>query len=509
VLHNNRADARRRARRRRGPLYLGRQGLIYCAHAGRSGAGVAGYFNEMYHDDRVRPPYARLQDWMAAMPAELRSLKQAEAEHLFRRIGITFAVYGEGGDPDRLIPFDMFPRVFTHAEWTRLERGIKQRARALNAFLSDVYGRGEIVRAGRIPAALVYQNDAYEKAVAGFVPPKGVYSHIVGIDLVRTGPDEFFVLEDNCRTPSGVSYMLENREIMMRMFPELFQANRILPVDSYSDLLRRTLASVAPAKCAGEPCIVILTPGHFNSAYYEHSFLADLMGVELVEGQDLFVEGEFVWMRTTEGPRRVDVIYRRIDDAFLDPLCFRPDSMLGVPGLMDVYRSGGVAICSAPGAGVADDKAVYTFVPDMIRFYLGEEPILQNVPTWQCGRESDLRHVLAHLPELVVKEVHGSGGYGMLVGPKSTADQIAAFRDKILADPGNYIAQPTLALSTVPTFVAEGVAPRHVDLRPYCLVGERIELVPGGLTRVALTDGSLVVNSSQGGGVKDTWVLAE
>ena len=467
------------------------------------------YFNEVFQDGQVRQPYARLQDWMQAMPAELRQMKQAEAEALFRRIGITFAVYGEGGDPDRLIPFDMFPRVFSASEWSRLDRGVKQRARALNAFLVDVYGRGEIVRAGRIPARLVYQNAAYEKAAVGFVPPKGVYSHIVGIDLVRTGPDDFFVLEDNCRTPSGVSYMLENREIMMRMFPDLFRENRIQPVEHYPEQLRRTLASVAPAKCENDPTVVILTPGHFNSAYYEHSFLADLMGVELVEGQDLFVEGEFVFMRTTEGPRRVDVIYRRLDDAFIDPLCFRPDSMLGVPGLMDVYRSGGVSICSAPGAGVADDKAVYTYVPEMVRFYLGEDPILQNVPTWQCAKSDDLKYVLAHLPELVVKEVHGSGGYGMLVGPKSSSEQIEAFRAKIIDDPDNYNAQPTLALSTTPTFVAEGIAPRHVDLRPYCLVGERVELVPGGLTRVALKDGSLVVNSSQGGGVKDTWVLAE
>jgi uncharacterized circularly permuted ATP-grasp superfamily protein len=463
----------------------------------------------MYQGADVRVPYARLEGWVRAMPSALRSLKQAEAEALFRRIGITFAVYGEGGDPDRLIPFDMFPRVFSATEWSRLERGIKQRARALNAFLVDVYGRGEIVRAGRIPARLVYQNEAYEKCVVGFVPSKGVYSHIVGIDLVRTGPDDFFVLEDNCRTPSGVSYMLENREIMMRMFPDLFRENRIEPVDSYPEKLRRTLASVAPSKCDREPTVVILTPGPFNSAYYEHSFLADLMGVELVEGQDLFVDGAFVYMRTTEGPRRVDVIYRRIDDAYIDPLCFRPDSMLGIPGLMDVYRSGGVSICSAPGAGVADDKAVYCYVPEMIRFYLGEEPILQNVPTWQCAKPDDLGHVLDKLDELVVKEVHGSGGYGMLVGPKCTKSEIEAFRAKIVENPGNYIAQPTLALSTVPTFVDEGVAPRHVDLRPYCLVGERIELVPGGLTRVALKDGSLVVNSSQGGGVKDTWVLAE
>ena len=356
---------------------------------------------------------------------------------------------------------------------------------------------------------MVYQNEAFEKAVTGIKPPRGVYSHIVGIDLVRTGPDEFFVLEDNCRTPSGVSYMLENREIMMRMFPQLFRQNRIAPVESYPEVLRRTLASVAPAKCDGDPTVVILTPGHFNSAYYEHSFLADLMGVELVEGQDLFVEGDFVWMRTTEGPKRVDVIYRRIDDAFIDPLCFRPDSMLGVPGLMNVYRSGGVAIASAPGAGVADDKAIYTFVPEMVRFYLGEEPILKNVPTWQCAKDKDCSYVLDNLADLVVKEVHGSGGYGMLIGPRATKDEIALFRQKIEQMPENYIAQPTLALSTCPTFVEDGIAPRHVDLRPFCLVGERVELVPGGLTRVALTEGSLVVNSSQGGGVKDTWILAE
>jgi len=467
------------------------------------------HFNEMYENGAIRAPYAGLESWQRGMPDALRDLKQAEAEALFRRIGITFAVYGEGGDPDRLIPFDMFPRVFTGREWARLSRGVKQRARALNAFLADVYDRGEIVRAGRIPAQLVYRNEAFEKAVIGIKPPRSVFSHIVGIDLVRTGRDDFFVLEDNCRTPSGVSYMLENREIMMRMFPTLFRENRIEPVEGYPEQLRRTLASVVPPKCEGEPTVVILTPGHFNSAYYEHSFLADMMGVELVEGHDLYVEGDFVWMRTTQGPRRVDVIYRRIDDAFLDPLCFRPDSMLGVPGLMNVYRSGGVAIASAPGAGVADDKAIYTFVPDMIRFYLGETPILKNVPTWQCAKPDDCRYVLENLKDLVVKEVHGSGGYGMLIGPRATRSELDLFTVRIAENPGNYIAQPTLALSTCPTFVAQGIAPRHVDLRPYCLVGEHVELVPGGLTRVALKEGSLVVNSSQGGGVKDTWVLAE
>ncbi|MEM6823743.1 MAG: circularly permuted type 2 ATP-grasp protein [Pseudomonadota bacterium] len=468
------------------------------------------YFNEMFSGEGVRAPYRGLEGWSNDMPVELRSLKQSEAEALFRRIGITFAVYGEGGDPDRLIPFDMFPRVFSGDEWRRLDQGVKQRARALNAFLCDVYGRGEIIRAGRVPAHLVYRNEAYERAVTGIRPAGNVYSHIVGIDLVRTGPDEFFVLEDNCRTPSGVSYMLENREIMMRMFPGLFRENRIAPVESYPRLLRKTLSSVAPQKCADEPNVVILTPGHFNSAYYEHSFLADMMGVELVEAADLFVEGDFVWMRTTQGPQRVDVIYRRIDDAFLDPLCFRPDSMLGVPGLMNVYRSGGVTLASAPGAGVADDKAIYTFVPDMIRFYLGEEPVLKNVPTWQCAKADECQYVLDNLADLVVKEVHGSGGYGMLVGPRSTKEQVAAFADKIRETPGNYIAQPTLALSTCPTFTETGIAPRHVDLRPYCLVGNgTVELVPGGLTRVALTEGSLVVNSSQGGGVKDTWVMAE
>jgi uncharacterized circularly permuted ATP-grasp superfamily protein len=479
------------------------------ARGDASGEADIGTFNEMFDGDRVRPAYAQLVDWVERTSPDVLAQRKAEAEALFRRIGITFAVYGEGGDTERLIPFDMMPRVFTEAEWRKLERGVKQRARALNAFLFDVYHRAEIIKAGVVPADLVYRNEAYEPAVVGIDPPGGVYSHIVGIDLVRTGPEEFFVLEDNCRTPSGVSYMLENREIMMRMFPELFRTVRIAPVDDYPARLRRTLASVAPAKCEGEPVSVILSPGALNSAYYEHSFLADQMGIELVEGQDLFVQGDFVFMRTTEGPKRVDVIYRRIDDGFLDPLCFRPDSMLGVPGLMNVYRSGGVAIASAPGAGVADDKAVYTYVPEMIRFYLGEQPILKNVKTWKCSDPEDRAYVLENLADLVVKEVHGSGGYGMLVGPRSTKEQIAAYAERIKADPSDFIAQPTLALSTCPTFADSGLVPRHVDLRPYCLVGREVHLAPGGLTRVALKEGSLVVNSSQGGGVKDTWVLAD
>lgn len=466
-------------------------------------------FNEMYDAGALRAPYRALETWRRTMPEELRQLKQTEAEALFRRFGITFAVYGEGGDPDRLMPFDMFPRVFTASEWRRLERGIKQRARALNAFLADIYDRAEILRAGRIPAGIVRCNEAYEIAVAGVRPPLGVYSHVVGIDIVRTGPDQFHVLEDNCRTPSGVSYMLENREIMMRMFPELFAGSRVEPVDGYADQLRATLEEMAPRHCRRAPVCVVLTPGPFNAAYYEHSYLADQMGAELVEARDLFVDEAKLWMKTTQGPTRVDVVYRRIDDDFLDPLVFRPDSYLGVPGLMDAYRAGNVTLVSAPGTGVADDKAVYCYVPEMIRFYLGETAILENVPTWQCAIPEHRDHVLTHLDELVVKEVHGSGGYGMLIGPRATAQEREDFARKIAAEPAAFIAQPTLALSTVPTVTPRGIASRHVDFRPFCLVGRDVRLTPGGLTRVALKEGSLVVNSSQGGGVKDTWVLSE
>lgn len=459
--------------------------------------------------DGIRPPYAQVAEWIEACGTELLHKRSEEAEAIFRRIGITFAVYGEGGDPERLIPFDLVPRVFSDAEWRRLDQGIRQRSRALNAFLYDVYHRGEILRAGLVPANLVYQNDAFVPAMVGVEPPGRVYSHIVGIDIVRTDETRFQVLEDNCRTPSGVSYMLENRETMMRMFPELFSGGAVRPVDDYSGDLLKTLQEVAPPACKGEPNVVLLTPGAFNSAYYEHSFLADLMGIPLVEPSDLFVDEGRVWMRTTRGPSQVDVIYRRIDDDFLDPMTFRPESVLGIPGIFDAYRAGGVTLCSAPGAGVADDKAIYCFVPEMIRFYLGESPILENVPTWRCADPEDCAYVLDHLDEVVVKEVHGSGGYGMLIGPAATEEERAAYAKRIEADPDDFIAQPTLELSTVPSLTPQGLGPRHVDLRPYCLVGQRMRLVPGGLTRVALREGSLVVNSSQGGGVKDTWVLAE
>jgi len=457
----------------------------------------------------IRAPYEEVAAWLAATGEGALLQRQAEAEALFRRIGITFSVYGEGGDPERLIPFDLIPRVFGASEWRKLSRGVKQRARALNAFLYDVYHRGEILRAGVVPESLVYQNEAFLPEMAGFDPPGRVYSHVVGVDIVRTNASEFQVLEDNCRTPSGVSYMLENREIMMRMFPKLFAACAVDPIDEYPTQLKRTLQEVAPPACKGEPTVVLLTPGPLNSAYYEHSFLADLMGVELVESGDLFVDEGRVWMRTTRGPQRVDVIYRRIDDAYLDPLSFRADSLLGVPGLFSVYRAGGVTLCSAPGAGIADDKAIYVFVPEMINFYLGEKPILKNVETYRCSLPDERDHVLANLGDLVVKQVHGSGGYGMLIGPHASKKEIAAFRQKILETPDAYIAQPTLELSSAPVVTSDGIETRHVDFRPFCLVGKQVRLTPGGLTRVALTRGSLVVNSSQGGGVKDTWVLSE
>jgi uncharacterized circularly permuted ATP-grasp superfamily protein len=467
-------------------------------------------FNEMLGlDGTVRPAYARLADWLDKQPKGFLSRKNREAETIFRRLGITFAVYGAQAATERLIPFDPIPRILSAGEWRRLSAGIDQRVRALNAFLHDIYHRQEIIRAGRIPADLIIQNAAFLPEMVGFTPARRVYSHIIGTDLVRVGENDFYVLEDNTRTPSGVSYMLENRETMMRMFPDLFQMHRVAPIEHYPELLRQTLESVAPEGTNGDPTICILTPGIYNSAYFEHAFLADQMGVELVEGRDLFVDNGKVWMRTTRKPKQVDVIYRRIDDAFLDPLTFRPDSMLGVPGLFDAYRAGTVTICNAPGTGIADDKAIYAYVPDIIEFYTGQKPILNNVPTWNCSRSDDLAYVLDNLADIVVKEVHGSGGYGMLIGPTASKREIAAFREILKANPTNYIAQPTLALSACPTHVASGVAPRHVDLRPFVLIGDQVRITPGGLTRVALKNGSLVVNSSQGGGTKDTWVLED
>lgn len=467
-------------------------------------------FDEMTGGDgSVRPAYAKLKAWLDAIPAEDVARKRREADILFRRLGITFAVYGEGGDTERLIPFDLVPRVLDAREWTQLAKGLIQRVKAINAFLRDVYHEGEILKAGRIPDDLVRNNAQYRPEMKGVAVAQGAYTTIAGIDIVRVDADTFYVLEDNVRTPSGVSYMIENREAMMRLFPDLVAMHSVAPVGHYPDELLRTLRSVAPFGAGDDPTVVVLTPGAYNSAYFEHVFLAEQMGVELVEGQDLFVKDDIVYMRMAGGPRRVDVIYRRIDDAFLDPAAFRPDSALGVRGLFAAYRAGNVTLANAVGAGVADDKAVYPFVPEMVRFYLGEAPILKNVPTWSCREPEDLAYVCGHLDELVVKEVHGSGGYGMLVGPRSTTAEIEAYRRRIEADPANFIAQPTLALSTCPTLVAEGLAPRHVDLRPFILVGREIKLVPGGLTRVALRAGSLVVNSSQGGGTKDTWILSE
>ncbi len=460
-------------------------------------------------DGAVRAPYHKLSQWLADTPVELLASRRDQAELLFRRIGITFAVYGAEEATERLIPFDILPRILARSEWRTLERGLVQRVTALNMFLNDVYGKGEIIRAGKIPAELVYQNPGYCPEMAGRRVPHDVYVHIAGVDIVRTDDEGFYVLEDNARTPSGVSYMLENREVMMRLFPDLFSLHRVAPIEDYPDELLATLRSVAPPHASSDPVIALMTPGQFNSAYYEHSFLADKLGVELVEGRDLFVKDDIVYMRTTEGPRRVDVIYRRIDDDFLDPLTFRPDSALGVAGLMGAYHAGNVTLANAVGTGVSDDKAIYTYMPDIIRFYLGEEPLLKNVPTHRCREPEALAYVLDHLDELVVKEVNGSGGYGMLVGPHASRTQIGEFAAKLKAHPDNFIAQPTLALSTCPISVAQGIAPRHVDLRPFVLQGANgvVRVVPGGLTRVAMKEKSLVVNSSQGGGTKDTWVI--
>lgn len=469
------------------------------------------FFDEMLETgDMIRAPYLEYNKLLTSIEPSVLRQKAKDAEAFFRRMGITFNVYGEADADERLIPFDLIPRIISAREWKKLTEGIEQRVKALNAFLHDIYHRQEILRAGRIPKTLITNNAAFLPQMVGVDPPRGIYTHIVGTDLVRTGPDEFFVLEDNARTPSGVSYMLENRETMLKMFPELFSRVGVQTISDYPALLRKSLAACAPPACKGKPTIALLTPGVHNSAYYEHAFLADQMGIELVEGHDLRVVDGRVAMRTTCGYEPIDVLYRRVDDEYLDPLNFKPDSVLGVPGIFDVYRAGGITITNAPGTGISDDKALYTYMPDIIEFYTGHKPILKNVQTWRCSEPDSLKYVLENLTDLVVKEVHGSGGYGMLVGPAASKTELTAFRKKLTANPANYIAQPTLALSTVPILTDAGLAPRHVDLRPFVLVSpEKIDVVPGGLTRVAMKENSLVVNSSQGGGTKDTWVLSD
>ncbi|KPQ30560.1 MAG: hypothetical protein HLUCCX14_00395 [Marinobacter excellens HL-55] len=466
-----------------------------------------GLYDELFdQNNKVRPQCRMLEQWLVNSNEELIAEKRREADVLFQRLGITFNVYGEDQGADRLIPFDLIPRVISASDWHTLQTGLRQRVQALNRFLYDIYHDYDIVKAGVISAEQVFANPQYQPGMQNLKLPRNLYCHIAGIDLIRHSDGNFYVLEDNLRCPSGVSYMLENRRMMMRLFPELFAHSAVAPIDHYPNLLGETLraASLKP-----DPTVVVLTPGRFNSAYFEHAFLARQMGIELVEGADLFVAHNKVYMKTTTGPQQVDVIYRRIDDDFLDPLAGNPDSMLGVAGLYAAYRTGNVVLTNAVGNGVADDKSIYPYVPDMIRFYLDEEPILKNVPTWQCRKPKDLQYVLEHLPELVVKEAQGAGGYGMLIGPTASKKELELFRSLLKARPQDYIAQPTLSLSTCPTFVEEGIAPRHLDLRPFVLSGKKVQMVPGGLTRVALKAGSLVVNSSQGGGTKDTWVLED
>ena len=465
------------------------------------------FFNEMYADDgKARPHYEAFGDWLTNTPPEKITQNRQAADLLFHRVGITFAVYGEATGTERLIPFDIVPHVIPGKQWEQVSKGLKQRVTALNAFLHDIYHEQNILRAGKVPARKVIENSQFRPEMIGINVPGGIYAHVAGIDLVKDFDGEYYVLEDNLRTPSGVSYLLENRKMMMRLFPELFAQQRIRPVDHYPDLLLETLRNAAPVGI-DNPTIVLMTPGNFNSAYFEHAFLAQQMGIELVEGVDLFVQDDTVFMRTTQGPQKVDVIYRRIDDDFIDPEAFRKDSMLGVPGLMRAYRAGRVTLANAVGTGVADDKSMYPYVPEMIRFYLDEEPILKNVHTYMLDDKKDLDYVLANMQDLVIKEAQGSGGYNMLVGPTSTKEERERYKQRVLDAPERFIAQPTLSLSVCPTFVDKGLAPRHIDLRPYVLSGKNVSFVPGGLTRVALREGSLVVNSSQGGGVKDTWIV--
>lgn len=465
--------------------------------------------DELFHPDGTPRSGARLLiEQLNSMSMEEIRHRQQAMDRALLHMGITFTVYGDESGTEKIFPFDLIPRIVEAFEWSHIEAGLKQRIKALNAFINDIYHQQEIVNEGVVPRDLLEKAKSFRQQCVGLNPPGGVWCHVTGTDLIRHSDGAIYVLEDNLRCPSGVSYVLQNRMIMKRTFPQVFAASNVRPVIDYPSRLYSTLSQLAPSGIS-DPVVVVLTPGIFNSAYYEHSFLAQQMGVELVEGHDLVVQDGSVFMRTTDGFRRVDVIYRRIDDDFIDPLAFRPDSLLGVPGLFQAYRNGRVALANAPGTGVADDKVIYAFVPEMIRYYLGEEPILPNVKTYVCARQEDRQYVLSHLDELVVKAANEAGGYGMLIGPHSTAEQQAEFADKIIKDPRNYIAQPTLMLSRVPTLFDDHFEGRHVDLRPYILYGkEGIWVLPGGLTRVALRKGSLVVNSSQGGGSKDTWVVA-
>ena len=474
---------------------------------------IDGVFDEMFVAPHTpRPHYRAVADRLGELSLDDFVARRRIADITFRNQGITFTVYGDNRGVEKIFPFDLIPRLVPADEWDHIERGLTQRIHALNLFCRDIYHEQKILKDKIIPADLIYGAKSFRREMIGVDVPRNIYIHICGSDLIRGGDGNYYVLEDNGRTPSGVSYVLENRAVMKRVFPNMFGRYRVRAIEDYPFNLLQTLRHIAPLR-SREPRIAVLTPGIYNSAYFEHSFLARQMGIELVEGQDLVVDGSFLYMRTTGGLRRVDVLYRRIDDDFLDPLCFRPDSMLGVPGLMNVYRTGNVALANAVGTGVADDKAIYPFVPDMIRYYLGQDAILPNVPTYICARETDRQHVLANLDKLVVKSTNESGGYGMLMGHQASLTEREAFAEKINADPRNFIAQPVIQLSQSPSLIEDDSGMhfdgRRVDLRPYILYGEKVIVMPGGLTRVALRKGSLVVNSSQGGGSKDTWVLEE
>ncbi len=467
-----------------------------------------GIWDEMYDGGQVRSPYHAVFDFLRHIPLEELNKKEELARRLFMSQGITFTVYSSGEGIEKIFPFDIFPRIVTAAEWDLIDRGIKQRLKALNLFLKDIYHDQFIVQDGIVPVDLIYSCPHYLREMQGVNVPHDIYVHIAGIDLIRDHDGTLYVLEDNLRTPSGVSYMIENREIMKRIFPDLIPQNNVRPVTQYPNILHQNLASLSPRQNAN-PVVVLLTPGMYNSAYFEHTTLARLMGVELVEGRDLVVDNHCVFMKTTVGLQQVDVIYRRVDDNFLDPLVFNPDSVLGVSGILSAYRNGNVAIVNAIGNGVADDKAIYVYVPEMIRYYLNEEPLLKNVPTYQLGNEDERSHVLSNIGKMVVKKTNESGGYGMLMGPTASDREIAEYKQEILKDPRQFIAQPVINLSSAPCYINGKMVPRRLDLRPFALCGPKgIEIVPGGLTRVALREGSLVVNSSQGGGSKDTWVLS-